>query len=423
MHPALLVDEILQLVFGFLSNLPGPATESRWTCAQLARCCKAWSNPALDWLWMHLRGMEPVLTVLRNCEDAAPEDAASRVLHYTVRVRTIVHLRNPTVPDALRNCTAIFPRLESVVLFSQGCMVPYALASSPSLRQVTISTAFPPRMGSIDALIERSDAAALFLQCARMQAPDIQLLRIRGRVSAKLNEVIVSYTHLRSLSVHATSFRIMTFATVATFPCLETLDLSVFLRADEIQSRIQPSSANFPALRDFTIRAYGPVVEAILVRLPIGVLTKLYLELESCLEGPAYMADVFERLVEKTSDSLRELSVKDRTDRDNLQSCGITQWYDLNLLRPLARLKQLRRFTLQNPDLSDDNLRALAQWWPTLEHLDLGTYDPHAEVSEWKSRLTPAAHSIAASSFPRLSSIALPVALPLPNLSAHDQLE
>ncbi|RPD59033.1 hypothetical protein L226DRAFT_614193 [Lentinus tigrinus ALCF2SS1-7] len=415
MHAALLVDEILQLVFGFLSNVPGPANESRWTYAQLARCCRAWSNPALDRLWAHLDGMEPVLTVLRNCEDAAPEDAASRVLHYTVRVRTIAHLHKPTVPDALQHCTAIFPRLESVVLFSQGCMVPYALASSPSLRHVTINTAFPDRMGSIDELLERSDAAALFLQHTQIQAIDIQQVQIRGRMSAKLRETIASYTHLRSLSVHAMSFGIGTFAAVAAFPCLETLDLSVYLRADEIQSRIQPSSANFPALRDLTIRAYGSVVEAILVRLPVGGLTKLHLELEMCFDGPGYMEDVFERLVEKTSESLRELSVKDRVDRNDLQSSGITQWYDLNLLRPLARLKQLRRFTLRDSDLSDADLQALAQWWPTLEHLDLGTYDPEVPVSESKTRLTPAAHSIAASSFPHLSSIALPVALPSPN--------
>ncbi|RPD59064.1 hypothetical protein L226DRAFT_524090 [Lentinus tigrinus ALCF2SS1-7] len=227
-----------------------------------------------------------------------------------------------------------------------------------------------------------------------------------------MNKAIATYTQLWGLSIHATSFEISTFAAIAAFPCLDSLELSVFLRADEIKSHLEPSRAHFPALRDFAIRASGPVVEAILVHLPVGVLTTLQLDLEACLEGPTYMEHVFERLVEKTSDSLRELSVQDRTKRDGLQNAETTQWYDLNLLRSLARLKQLRCFTLHNSDLSDDDLPILARWWPTLVHLDLGTYDRHAKVSEWKSRLTSAAHSIVKSSFPHLSSVALPVALP-----------
>ena len=68
MHPALLQDDILQVVFGFISD-DRSQQDLRWTYAQLARCCRAWKDPALDRLWEHLHGMHAVLTVLRTCEE------------------------------------------------------------------------------------------------------------------------------------------------------------------------------------------------------------------------------------------------------------------------------------------------------------------------------------------------------------------
>ncbi len=62
MHAALLIDEILQLVFNFCADLP--KIELKWTFAQLARCCKAWKDPALDRLWARMMGVEPLLALL-----------------------------------------------------------------------------------------------------------------------------------------------------------------------------------------------------------------------------------------------------------------------------------------------------------------------------------------------------------------------
>lgn len=366
MHPALLVDEILRAIFHYL-----PPSDLRWTYAQLARCCTAWRDAALDLLWMHLPGMEPVLSALRSFEDGvsvvfsllqahnsrllcmqAIEDARSAVLRYTGRVKAINHKRYTALPDALRHCSMVFPHLESVVLFSEGCMVPHALATSTSLKHITINIGFPLRMGSISELIERSDAAALFLHHARVQAPGIQNIVIRGRITSKLNAAIASYTQLRTLCIRSTGLRMEAFVAIATSPSLETLELVVLLQADEILSHIPPPRhdgiAIFPALRNLTIRrAVGPPVEAILCRLPVGVLVKLHLEMEACAEGPSYMRGIFQRLADQTSASLRELTVEDRTSSHDLQSTGTTQWYNLDILHPLARLRQLRRSTLR----------------------------------------------------------------------------
>ncbi len=332
---------------------------------------------------MHLHGMEPVLCVLRSHDDAVSlpsfrsmcsqplhlqdaGNAMAAVLQYTRRVKSI-HLRDPTVPDVLRHCSVVFPHLESVVLSSQGCMVPPALATSSFLRHLTLNMSLN---GKLSQLIERSDAAARFLHHARAQSPSIRSLTIRGRFCPQLNAAIASYTRLRTLIIRGLFFKIETFAAIATFPSLETLDLSASVRAHEVhawQVRSFSGDASFPALQNLTIRrASGPTVEAILARIPVGVLTTLNLEMEVCVEGPFYMQDIFQHLAQKTSESLRELTVTDSTSMDHLRSSGIAQWYNLELLSPLARLRQLRCFTLHHPDLGDADLEALARWWPTL---------------------------------------------------------
>ena len=61
MHHALLIDEILQVVLDHCEDLPG--VHPRWTYAQLARCCRAWKDPALDRLWARLAGVGPLMAL------------------------------------------------------------------------------------------------------------------------------------------------------------------------------------------------------------------------------------------------------------------------------------------------------------------------------------------------------------------------
>ena len=283
------------------------------------------------------------------------------MLEYSAHVRKIIHRpchRVPAVPNALQHCRAVFPRLTHVVLKFQGCIVPHALASSPYLQHISISNRLSTTLRPIGRLQKNSDAAALFLYHARTQAPGIHTLSIKGGCSANLKVAIASYTQLRHLSVHTSSFDLDTFAAIAAFPFLEKLDLSVSLGVGEIEAHIEPSSAIFPALRSLTLQTYGWVVEAILSLLPVDTLTELHLEMNGSGKGPGYMRNIFQCLVDRTSGSLRELQVTDRTDHEVLEDTGITQWYDLDLIRPLAALKTLRRFTLRDSSLIDADLRS-----------------------------------------------------------------
>lgn len=67
MHPTLLIDELLRHVFTHLDadSDTDQATRKR-TFYQLARVCKAWRDPALDFLWsfLHARDSEALLRLI-----------------------------------------------------------------------------------------------------------------------------------------------------------------------------------------------------------------------------------------------------------------------------------------------------------------------------------------------------------------------
>lgn len=58
MHSALIIDEVLEAMLEHCADWSG--ADYRWTLCQLARCCKAWKDPALDRLWKRLDAVEPL---------------------------------------------------------------------------------------------------------------------------------------------------------------------------------------------------------------------------------------------------------------------------------------------------------------------------------------------------------------------------
>lgn len=72
MHPALLVDELLQEVFDLCCS----GNEHRKTLVQLARCCKAWKEPALRMAWETLPCVTPLMNLIVG--SAIPDVCTSR---------------------------------------------------------------------------------------------------------------------------------------------------------------------------------------------------------------------------------------------------------------------------------------------------------------------------------------------------------
>ncbi len=295
-------------------------------------------------------------------------------------------------------------------------MVPQTWTTSTRLKTVSINIGFSR---SVHAVLERSKAAASFLKQVGLCAPDLQSLQIRGRMSVALNESVVALASLRSLTIQSNCFLApSTLVNIATFPSLRVLEVHAsHIQADEFEELLAPEATCFPALQELTIRTEGPLLSAILHRIPVGTLTKLHVDLEKCLRGPAYMKPILELLAQKASTSLRDLTIEDRTELDELEGYLLAhdnpQWYTLDVLGPLARMNQLQRFVLRDPDATDANLEQMAKWWPQLKHLDLGTLDAEHSAPKWKAQISSAAYDTVAKSFTRLESLALPAIPPI----------
>ncbi|KAI0352166.1 hypothetical protein OH77DRAFT_1460967 [Trametes cingulata] len=415
MHRALLIDEILRLVFDHCVSLPD--CEARWTLCQLARCCKAWKDLALDRLWSRLDGVGP-LTSLLPCEEEEDMDASEippEFWEYAARVKQISHHRFLEVP-ALDGHPGIMPRLEEVTLSFHGCMVSNAWMVSPRLKRIAVNIGY-----SYDAqtTIDRSNGVAMYLEQVRKTAPGLQSLRIRGRMTDSLNNAVASLSQLRNLTVHANCFLTCeTLAAIATFPHLKSLNVhaSSVQHADFAAALTRASAPCFPALEELEIRASGSVLTVILEHLPVGNLTKLYAEVDRCPRGPGHLKGTFELLAQKASQSLKELVIEDQTELEDLEpslrSQKSLEWYPLSLLSPLAALKELRHFALISilpAELHDADLGQLGKWWPSLQHLNLGVFDTELLPPDWQVRMTPAAFVAVAKFLPHLETLALPI--------------
>ncbi|KAI8996431.1 hypothetical protein BD414DRAFT_434226 [Trametes punicea] len=415
MHRALLIDEILQLIFAECAAFPHP--ESRRTLCQLARCCKAWKDVALDRLWSRIDGSAPLLGLL-TCTDHEKMRVSQLPPHfltYAGRVKEISHHSVPETP-ALDYPMMLMPRLESVTLSFQGCMVPDAWLLSPCLKRINVNIGF-----SYDPqeTVDRSNAVAAHLERVRHYGSPLQTLQVRGRMTKSLNEGVAALTQLRSLTIYANCcLSCETLAAVATFPGLRSLNIhaSSIHHADFAAALSRASGPCFPVLEELEIRTDGALLMVILERLPSETLTRLRAEVTRSSRGPGYLKGVFELLAQKASKSLRELTLEDQTEFEDLdlslRPCASAEWYPISLLSPLAALKELRRFALVSmlpPALSDADMGQLGKWWPSLEHLDLGTLDVDYIPVDWQIQTTPGALIAVSKYLPRLVSLVLPI--------------
>ncbi|KAI0773305.1 hypothetical protein BD413DRAFT_541025 [Trametes elegans] len=415
MHCALLIDEVLQLIFDYCTALP--AKEARWTLCQLARCCKAWKDPALDRLWLRMDGAGPLLNLLTFTEDEELQPSGIPPLFWTYskRVKEASFQAARQIPS-VSPPTVLMPRLEAISLSFRGCTVPEPWILSPRLKRVNVNIGFARDPQEV---IDRSNAVAEYLGQIRACSPDLRSLQVRGKMTESLNGAVAALTQLKHLTVYANGFLTCdTLAVVATFPRLQSLNVhaSALQHADFADALTRVSAPHFPALEELEIRTNGALLAVVLEHLPSGVLQKLHLDMDRSSRGPGYFKGIFELLAQKASHSLKELVIEDCTEYEDLDSSSRSQapleWYPLSLLSPLAALKQLNRFSLMSvlpPVLNDADVGALGKWWPLLQHLDLGTFDPELLPPDWQARMTPAAFAAVAKYHPCLESLSLPV--------------
>lgn len=63
MHPVLLLDEVLRIILDHIHHDSSRLLALK-TFYRLAIVCRAWKDPALDYLWVSLASVDPLLALL-----------------------------------------------------------------------------------------------------------------------------------------------------------------------------------------------------------------------------------------------------------------------------------------------------------------------------------------------------------------------
>ncbi|KIY49970.1 hypothetical protein FISHEDRAFT_72197 [Fistulina hepatica ATCC 64428] len=456
MHYALLIDELIRKIFDDCFDING-------NLASVSRCCKAWSVPALDRQWRVLPSLLPLLRVLPTFECVEGIYVGHKTLHrlpqainylyqtirgqpstteisrfhgYATRVRILTHRQNfnidPSILTSLTVDGCLLPNLTSLHTLA-SCRQTFL--DSPRLRSIDLDLGFRTRRSPIE------DTTACY-RVARIR-PDISRLSIRGTASDSINTLISRLSGVSSLSLKLGSSLLPgTVADVASFSQLRDMELhAAHIGADDISLPF----VSFSSLRTLRLTASCSVIHKILSFLPQNTIQTLRLDISDARIKKSTWADMLQLLSQCTADSLTHLGVDWHADLDEyqtfLQDRDFAGSYvthpTLASLEPAHELRHLRSLSLDMTlplRFCDKDVERLCQWWPYLEHLDLGSVPtPHCgaggenrEGSDDNGDSQPTGQAvrpsllsadmlgIIAAGLPFLSSLAAPLDVSLP---------
>lgn len=408
MHPALFVDEILRPIFHQCLDEDTSPEDYRWQLYQLARTCRAFTDPALDLLWTRLPSIKPIMALVPGTYNAEgvycleremTESEQAKFMMYAQRVKYLAqHQHFPLhgsisalAPFCVPNTRVLLlPNLIETQLSSSGFTNSSScLALSPKLQTLRI------RLSQSKVVVSSEEALRGFLSLARGMAPELTNIHIRGRLSEQTNAVIASMSSLKSFTCQSgSSLSSTTIAALCAFPSLTSLNI----RADHITSADLPASTPiFTALEELTIRARPALIEWLLNRLAPGVLRRLSLDViadrDSALESQPDWPSLIRHVAVAGRTSLRELAVEHHPEHEDAPASP-DEWIAPALLAPLLSLSSLRSVTLDlnvPHALDDGELARLVRAWPALTRLALHTPPACFENEQgwvWRPRAT-----------------------------------
>ncbi|EDR14579.1 uncharacterized protein LACBIDRAFT_292032 [Laccaria bicolor S238N-H82] len=399
MHPALLIDEVIRNVFDICSE------QGLYTLSRAARCCKAWKDPALDFIWVRLPSAEPLLRLLPAVSYVNGEYILSGSISlsemetfnsYASRVVHIVH----------RNGVKIHPNVASLMLKDGKHEIPFRICALPNLRTARVSSTTSPAL--VETLIYCEKLRELDLdfgfktkspllddhiyECLNdviRRSVDLRKLHVRGLASSRFHALVSSMSRLEALSLRlGKSLMPETIKTVMSFPNLQGLEIHArHLVRDDLDNVFHTGTVDtFPALRKLDINAHIPIIEFILQNISPDTLQYIRLEAEDPEPGPSWDG-CFTLIAHKASNTLEEITLEHHfemleqdieSNGDPATSASESQKENLpfSTLRLLRDLRHVRRFTLDltlPPAISDKDVEDLVCWWPNIEHLELGS--------------------------------------------------
>ncbi|KAJ7696569.1 hypothetical protein B0H17DRAFT_1198080 [Mycena rosella] len=436
MHSALLLDDVLRQILALCPVGCLPA---------VASSCQAWRDPALDGIWCHIGSLVPLLNLIPGllCVDGVytiasegPIDLsifnsyAARVKHITQRHDTRVHPALLSILSApgitiLNMLTAT--RLSST---DPNCL-PAVLSLSPRLRQLDLDCGFKNK-GLAD------DGPSIYIEKLLRVASNIEAFRLRGSPNQRLNAGISQMSNLCSLTLRTGAFLTgETLVAISAFPRLAELHVEAGHLDIDTLTEAWPMSAPdvgcFRSLQNLRVCAQAPVLELLLKTIPPICTLRIEATTPSASEPTVCWSRIFDLIRVNASQTLEELTIEHHLEDIDLNDTITTPGTDththtstpstqnnritfdiIRLLAPLRHLRHLTIDTTRMPDLCDEEVEALATWWPGLEHLDLGalhssecTPGPLAS----SPRATLACLRAFASSTPMLETLILPLSI------------
>ncbi|KAG6868070.1 hypothetical protein C0993_007803 [Termitomyces sp. T159_Od127] len=422
MQRALLIDEIIRQIFDF------SAENGLATLNALARCCRTWEDPALDYLWTRLASIAPLLQLIPGVElvdgtyvlnTSHDTSDLTRFYFYAPRVKHISHQRrlqvDPTVLSILRDKhlpsshPTVMPSLRSAKLSATNCNeVQACLSVSGALSKLDIDMGFKNRTSN--------EHIVQYLEDVVKTAHSLQHLSIRGSLTEALMRSVSSISNLHTLSLRlGSSLTMAALLAVLMFPNLSELEIHAgHINVNNLSVALsEKDTLSFPSLTRLRIRAHTPVLALILEEIPIDVLHTLHIEAEETAGVPATWGPVIRAISTKTSHSLQNLILEHHVEVDDAEiesasSADTTSpktdtsisYSDLQTLGSLRRLSRFVLDTTLPSAIDDDNLTSLVKGWPELQHLDLGS----ASVSQAKSLTFRSLCTLAART-PKLTSL------------------
>ncbi|KIK98184.1 hypothetical protein PAXRUDRAFT_134735 [Paxillus rubicundulus Ve08.2h10] len=410
MHPALLVDEILQLIFEISLD------DEKSSLCRAARCCKAWKDPALDRIWRRLPSAIPLLSLLPGC---SVEKGTIHLNHlvqaekcgvfrlYAVRVKHIVH-HHSVLGD--------LPAHLSYPLDNLGT----SRIESRSIGDVVLHMSLSSRLRAFVLHIgyTKSDSAStsMHMILSRLKkCSALERLSVRGHSSTCLQTPLGALATLHSLSLHLSSLTEQTFMAVSALPLLGDLDIHADrLSLDNLAVAISEhcdSTAFFPSLQKLRIRAEPGLLELLCRYLPQDKLHSLHID-STAPSLPSAWAAPF-RAIATVASELHYFTIEHSiivSESEDTPTYPIDKFFTIDHFRPLSKLP-LRRFVLDSwlpPDFSDADIEEMTKWWPLLNRLDLGalTALENTEAS-WKPRISLASLSTLAKGCKGLQSLVI----------------
>ncbi|KAF9240663.1 hypothetical protein BU15DRAFT_45622 [Melanogaster broomeanus] len=401
MHPALLVDEILELIFELTLD------HGKSSLCRAARCCKAWKDPALDRIWRRLPSAVPLLSLLPGCSIEESGITFAGFRSYAIRVKHIVH-RQPVLGDLLTFPAHVWyalDNLETSRIRSRaiGNVLP-RFSLSPRLRALTLHAGY---VTSDSASTPIYNILSRLTECSALER-----LSVRGRSSACLQTPLSALTTLHSLSLHLSPLTERTFMAASTLPLLTDLDVHAdHLSFDHLSVAIaerRDAMTFFPSLQKLRIRAQPEVVALILQHLSQHKLHSLHIDTAGP-DPPSALLQAVAVVASQLHDFTLEHSTTVNESQDT-PTYPIDKFFTLDHFRPLSKLP-LRRFILDSslpPDFSDADVEEMTKWWPFLHQLDLGALCALQNTeATWKPRISLASLSTIAKGCQQLDTLVI----------------